>query len=97
MELLNAPVVRNIIHMSNDELKNVIDHNPDLFKHQEKVLVYYGKNDGWVPNSCVVQQLDRLGEKYVLVDEDNCEHAFVIKDGEVMAKKIISVVEKYLD
>lgn len=96
MELLNPPVIRNIIHMSNDELQNVVDHDPELFKHKEKILVYYGKNDGWVPNSCAAQQLDRLGEKHVVVDEHDCEHAFVIKDGEIMAENIISIVEEHL-
>ncbi|KAE9548885.1 hypothetical protein FO519_007910 [Halicephalobus sp. NKZ332] len=96
MELISAPVVRNIIHMSNDELKNVVDHDPELFKHKDKILMYYGKTDGWVPNSCALKQLDRLGENHVLIDEDNCEHAFVIKDGEAMTRNVVSLIEKCL-
>lgn len=36
---------------------------------------------------------DRLGEEQVTLDEDNCEHAFVISEGDIMARNVI----KYFD
>lgn len=96
MELLSAPVIKNIIHMSNDELKTVVDHNPDLFRQKEKIIIYYGKKDHWVPNHCPQQQMERYGHEHVKIDADDCEHAFVIKNGEIMAKNVVKTIEYYL-
>jgi hypothetical protein len=58
--------------------------------------LYYGSVDGWVPGNCAEQQAERLGKSCVFLDNDGCEHAFVIRDGEIMARTVVSLVEELL-
>jgi pimeloyl-ACP methyl ester carboxylesterase len=98
VEILSSSVVRNVIHLANNELHVVKHHDESLFQneHRDRILLYYGAIDGWVPASCAEEQAERLGKSCVFLDNDGCEHAFVIRDGEVMARTVVSLVEEFL-
>uniref|UniRef100_A0A7E4UU59 Lipid droplet-associated hydrolase n=1 Tax=Panagrellus redivivus TaxID=6233 RepID=A0A7E4UU59_PANRE len=94
-EIVNTNVIRNIIHMSRDELDRILDHDETLFAtDREKLLLYYGIIDGWVPGEAPEQQLKRFGDSMVTIDSDNCEHAFVLRHTEVMARNVVHILEK---
>ncbi|VDM45831.1 unnamed protein product [Toxocara canis] len=91
-ELLCLNVFRNIIHMSTDELRKVCELDESLLKHSDRIRFYYGKTDKWCPIDFGYQMKDRLGEELVVIDDSDCEHAFVIKNSEIMARKLVNWV-----
>uniref|UniRef100_A0AC35F151 Lipid droplet-associated hydrolase n=1 Tax=Panagrolaimus sp. PS1159 TaxID=55785 RepID=A0AC35F151_9BILA len=98
MEIVSSPVIRNIMHMANNELQIVKHHDDNLFlnEYRDRIILYYGNEDKWVPANCAEEQAVRLGKTCVFLDNDGCEHAFVIRDGEVMARTVVSLVEQFL-
>ncbi|CAI5438690.1 unnamed protein product [Caenorhabditis angaria] len=93
VEILHKDVFRNIVHMSNDELDFVVELDHKLLENRDLVHFYYGKKDGWCPVEHGLSMLELLGENQVTIDEDDCEHAFVISEGDIMARNVI----KYFD
>uniref|UniRef100_A0A914CGJ7 Lipid droplet-associated hydrolase n=1 Tax=Acrobeloides nanus TaxID=290746 RepID=A0A914CGJ7_9BILA len=91
-ELGNSLVLRNIIHMSNDELNTVLEVEENLLSNPEKTFFYYGTSDGWVPLSYAERMKTNLPNGHVFLDESDCEHAFVIKDGEIMAQVMAKLI-----
>uniref|UniRef100_A0A914Y7E6 Lipid droplet-associated hydrolase n=1 Tax=Panagrolaimus superbus TaxID=310955 RepID=A0A914Y7E6_9BILA len=98
MEIVSSSVVRNIMHLANNELQIVKLHDDSLFlnEHRDRILLYYGTTDQWVPAQLAEEQAARLGRSCVFLDNDGCEHAFVIRDGEVMARTVVSLIEQFL-
>uniref|UniRef100_A0A1I7ZWT3 Lipid droplet-associated hydrolase n=1 Tax=Steinernema glaseri TaxID=37863 RepID=A0A1I7ZWT3_9BILA len=91
-ELGFSTVIRNIIHMSNDELHTVCDFQEDLLKAGDAIHFYYGMKDGWCPLEYGVQMKERLGDKQVTIDKHGCQHAFVIGESEVMAEELVQMI-----
>ncbi|GMR31247.1 hypothetical protein PMAYCL1PPCAC_01442, partial [Pristionchus mayeri] len=92
-ELLNVNVFRNIVHMSHDELENVNEFDEDaLLQHKDLVHFFYGTTDGWVPVEYGMDMADRTLSGHVSFDDKECEHAFVIKDGRIVAEKLVPLI-----
>uniref|UniRef100_A0A7I5EDM6 Lipid droplet-associated hydrolase n=1 Tax=Haemonchus contortus TaxID=6289 RepID=A0A7I5EDM6_HAECO len=91
-ELLNMNVFRNIVHMSHDELNKVDDFDNSLITNKELVYFYYGKEDGWCPEELGYSMETRLPRGHVQLDEHGCEHAFVIRDGAIVAEKLLQFI-----
>ncbi|CAD6189061.1 unnamed protein product [Caenorhabditis auriculariae] len=91
-ELLNMNVFRNIVHMSNDELDQVTELDETLLFHKESIFFYYGIRDGWCPLELGEKMSARMARGHVIVDTHNCEHAFVIRDGKVMAEEMLQFI-----
>ncbi|CAI2309619.1 unnamed protein product [Caenorhabditis sp. 36 PRJEB53466] len=89
VELIHMDVFRNIVHMSNDELDFVLDLNEHLLEKKDVIHFYYGLKDGWCPVEHGHSMIERLGSEKVTLDEHDCEHAFVIAEGDIMAKNVI--------
>ncbi|VDD89500.1 unnamed protein product [Enterobius vermicularis] len=87
-ELMDINVIRNIVYMGADELETVIELDESLLEHKRLLQFYYGAKDGWCPIAYGKEMLERLGEEIVTIDAGDCEHAFVIKNGDVMAKRV---------
>ncbi|CAB3407580.1 unnamed protein product [Caenorhabditis bovis] len=85
-EIVGMNVFRNIVHMSNDELEQVVELDESLIEHNDRIHFYYGVKDGWCPIRHGRDMLERLGDEHVTLDEHDCEHAFVIKEGEIVAR-----------
>ena len=58
----------------------------------EKTFFYYGTSDGWVPLSYDERMKTILPNGHVFLDESDCEHAFVIKDGKIMAQIMAKLI-----
>ncbi|KAJ1356498.1 hypothetical protein KIN20_014231 [Parelaphostrongylus tenuis] len=80
-ELLSMNVFRNIIHLSHDEL------------NKELLYFYYGRADGWCPEDFGYRMAERLPRGHVILDEDGCEHAFVIRDSAIIAEKLLQFIK----
>ncbi|KAK0404247.1 hypothetical protein QR680_017362 [Steinernema hermaphroditum] len=92
-ELGYSTVIRNIIHMSNDELKTVCDFDETLLKAGDVIHFYYGTTDGWCPLEYGEEMKKRIAASQVTIDEHGCEHAFVIGESAVMARELIKHIE----
>ncbi|CAJ0575594.1 unnamed protein product, partial [Mesorhabditis spiculigera] len=91
-ELLHMNVFRNIVHMSADELIKVADLDMTLLAHKDMTHMYYGTCDGWVPNTYGEAMKQLLPNGHVQFDDENCEHAFVVRDGHIVAKKVVHYI-----
>ncbi|KAF8384392.1 hypothetical protein PRIPAC_73534 [Pristionchus pacificus] len=92
-ELLNVNVFRNIVHMSNDELENINEFDEaTLLQHRELVHFLYGTTDGWVPIEYGMEMAERAPSGHVIIDDKECEHAFVIKDGKAVAERLVPLI-----
>jgi len=91
-ELPCLHVFRNIIHLSNDEMQLVTDLDKSLLSFPDKLVFYYGTTDGWCPLSYGEDMKELLPEEQVLIDEEQCEHAFVIRDSDVVARKVAEMI-----
>ncbi|KAE9413786.1 hypothetical protein Angca_007813, partial [Angiostrongylus cantonensis] len=100
-ELLNMNVFRNIIHLSHDELNKLLlihdifwvtDFDNSLIVCKELLYFYYGRADGWCPEEFGYHMKERLPHGHVVLDEDGCEHAFVIRDGATIAEKLLQFI-----
>uniref|UniRef100_A0A915BNK4 Lipid droplet-associated hydrolase n=1 Tax=Parascaris univalens TaxID=6257 RepID=A0A915BNK4_PARUN len=89
VELLDVNVLRNIIYMCIDELKTVGKLDESFIKYTNCVRFYYGRKDNWCPIRLGNEMKRRLGEDFVKIDDANCEHAFVIANNEVVARKVL--------
>ncbi|KAK6760219.1 hypothetical protein RB195_021637 [Necator americanus] len=92
-ELLHMNVFRNIVHLSHDELIKVSEFDQSLLINKDLVYFYYGKEDGWCPEELGYSMETRLPQGHVVLDEDGCEHAFVIRDGAVIAEKLLRFIK----
>uniref|UniRef100_A0A914Q7F5 Lipid droplet-associated hydrolase n=1 Tax=Panagrolaimus davidi TaxID=227884 RepID=A0A914Q7F5_9BILA len=97
-ETISSPVTQNIIHLANNEFQIVKNHDDTLFpnEYRDRIILYYGKNDGWVPESCVEEKIERLGKSCVMIDNNGSDHAFVNLNGDFMAKTVVSLFEPFL-
>lgn len=56
-------------------------------------IFYYGIEDGWAPLKFAQEMRKRVAkEDQVIIDEMNCEHAFVIHDTQKMAFKLAEMI-----
>ena len=63
-----------------------------MLTNPEKTFFYYGTSDGWISLSYAERMKTRLPNGHVFLDESDCEHAFVIKDGEIMAQVMAKLI-----
>lgn len=91
-ELPHLHVFRNIIHMSSDEMQKIVDLDHTLLSLPEKLMFYYGTIDGWCPLAYGENMRLLVPTEQVLIDEEKCEHAFVIRDSDVVARKVAHMI-----
>lgn len=63
-----------------------MEFDASLLPDPTKIFFYYGTSDGWCPLSYAERMKTRLPKGHVFIDESECEHAFVVKESEVMAQ-----------
>ncbi|KAI1711059.1 lipid-droplet associated hydrolase domain-containing protein [Ditylenchus destructor] len=95
VELLSTNVLRNVAHMARNELDVVQGFDESLIpnEYKDRIIFYYGINDGWSP----VEWTDGMkrylqNESAVVIDENGCQHAFVIRDSEIMATQLAKIL-----
>ncbi|KAJ1356494.1 hypothetical protein KIN20_014227 [Parelaphostrongylus tenuis] len=60
---------------------------------KELLYFYYGRADGWCPEDFGYRMAERLPRGHVILDEDGCEHAFVIRDSAIIAEKLLQFIK----
>lgn len=87
LELLHPNIVRNVLWMAFNELKEVL--KPDLEtleQNSDNILLYYGAKDGWCPLSFREELLVQLPNINSQICSSNIDHAFVLHSSETMGK-----------
>ncbi|CAD5229064.1 unnamed protein product [Bursaphelenchus okinawaensis] len=89
-ELLDSSVITNVGYMADDELTNINELNPKLEAELSKgnVHLYYGTTDPWVPLIYAHEMSKIIGADRVIIDDTGAEHAFVVRQSEVIASKV---------
>ncbi|KAJ2140639.1 hypothetical protein J3F82_005627 [Coemansia sp. RSA 637] len=85
-KMLHGSCVNSVLSMAADEIRKIGTLNEDFYKQWgHKFVMYYGRNDNWVPIECF-KKMKRVntGGKVVLC-ENNISHAFVTSQSEEMA------------
>lgn len=91
IDFVDPYVLTNVFHMAYDQLKDVRERpNEKLKKNLENIRLYYGKMDGWVPNSVPNQIKSDIPELNMEVCPKGICHTFVIwqskQMGEIVGK-----------
>ncbi|CAJ0917160.1 unnamed protein product, partial [Mesorhabditis belari] len=74
------------------DLIKVTELDLTLLAHKDITHMYYGTCDGWVPNTYGEAMKDLLPKGHVIFDENDSEHAFVIRDGDIVAQRVINYI-----
>jgi pimeloyl-ACP methyl ester carboxylesterase len=85
--LLHKDVVRSCLLLSADEMDKIRDEDREvLMDHKDKIVLYYGQEDGWVRREFYHNIKDNYPDVDVRLCEVGMPHAFVLGHGETMAK-----------
>uniref|UniRef100_A0AC35F0T3 Lipid droplet-associated hydrolase n=1 Tax=Panagrolaimus sp. PS1159 TaxID=55785 RepID=A0AC35F0T3_9BILA len=95
VELLSFNVIKNINHMSVDEMVVIADEYPNLDTVKDKLRLYYAVEDHWVPHGSAERNLQKYGSKCVRIDEHGCKHAFVISHSVPMVNVVVSLLNEF--
>lgn len=87
IELLHPNIVRNVLWMAFNELKEVLKPDLTTLEHySDNILLYYGAEDGWCPLSFREELLIQLPSINSQICTKNIDHAFVLHSSEIMGK-----------
>lgn len=80
-EMLNSNTLRRIINLGKEELKYVreADHET-ISKHTNKLWLYYGTSDGWVPMKYYKNIMSKHPDLNAQLCQRGFQHSFVLKD-----------------
>uniref|UniRef100_A0A914YWY1 Lipid droplet-associated hydrolase n=1 Tax=Panagrolaimus superbus TaxID=310955 RepID=A0A914YWY1_9BILA len=96
VELLNINVIKNINHMSVDEMTVIADEHPIFLDTvKDKLRLYYAVEDHWVPHGSAERNLQKYGPKCVKIDEHGCKHAFVVSHSEPMVDVVVKLLNEF--
>ncbi|XP_068236537.1 lipid droplet-associated hydrolase [Palaemon carinicauda] len=91
IELLHPKIIQNVLWMAYAELVYVINADIEtVSKHKDKLVLYYGASDGWVPQFYRTELLQKIDGLTSFLCEEGYPHAFVLSKSEGVAKKILS-------
>ncbi|KAJ2611577.1 hypothetical protein H4S08_003090 [Coemansia sp. RSA 1365] len=85
-KMLHGPCVNSVLRMAADEMRKISSVNEEFYrKFGHKFVMYYGKNDNWVPIECYhkMRQINTKGK--VILCDNGISHAFVTKYSQAMA------------
>ncbi|KAI6191486.1 26S proteasome regulatory subunit RPN11 [Aphelenchoides bicaudatus] len=94
-ELIDSLVFRNVTFMASNELNVVHELQPKMQTELStgNVHLYYGLNDHWAPITYAHEIAELIGKDRVTLDDTGAEHAFVLKDSFVIAKKVVEFLK----
>lgn len=80
-EMLNSRVLHRIINLAKEEIKYVreADHET-ISKHADKLWLYYGASDGWVPVKYYKNMISRHPDLNAQLCQRGFRHSFVLKN-----------------
>ncbi|KAK3895159.1 hypothetical protein Pcinc_001125 [Petrolisthes cinctipes] len=93
-ELLHPQLLNNVLFMAYTELMEVNEADVDTVnKHKDKITLYYGATDGWVPTT----YRDELKQKVEGVSAHLCEkgykHAFVLCYSQQVGELLVQLIK----
>lgn len=96
LKYMNPSVIDKIWFLAIDEMEKVKDLDMDtLIKNKQRIKLYYGSKDGWVP----VQYYHDLKQRIPDIDAELCtrnyEHAFVLRSAAQMGFSVGEWILKY--
>lgn len=80
-EMLDSRVLHRVIYLAKEEMKYVkeADHET-ISKHADKLWLYYGASDGWVPVKHYKNMISRHPDLNAQLCRRGFQHSFVLKD-----------------
>ncbi|XP_065208898.1 lipid droplet-associated hydrolase [Planococcus citri] len=89
MKLIQPAVLRNIFHLTKDEMIEIKDLDVEnLRKFRNKFKFYYGTTDGWSPLKFYEHLIQEIPEMDAEVCCQGIKHAFTIKSAHTMSEMI---------
>ncbi|KAJ2774868.1 hypothetical protein IWQ57_000629 [Coemansia nantahalensis] len=96
-KFLHGPCVHSVLAMAADELRVIGDLDENLYRtHGHKFVLYYGADDGWVPDACRRRMLDTNTQVRVVSCERGISHAFVSVHSADMADIVVAMLAEQL-
>lgn len=90
LKYLKPCVIDNIWFLALDEMKKIRELDEEIVrKNLDRLKLYYGTTDGWIPTNYYRELKDRFPEIDAELDPSGMEHAFVLKSGPQMARLIV--------
>lgn len=65
----------------------------ELLQPVDRLRFHYGISDGWCPIEFAREIQEIIPVEQIRMDEDGCEHAFVIRDSEIMAQRLLDWID----
>jgi len=80
-EMLDPRSLRRIINLAKEEMKCVKEADHEIIsKNADKLWLYYGANDGWVPVKYYKNIISRHPDLNAQLCQRGFQHSFVLKD-----------------
>eukprot|EP01112_Ceratiomyxa_fruticulosa_P009082 TRINITY_DN2369_c0_g1_i4.p1 TRINITY_DN2369_c0_g1~~TRINITY_DN2369_c0_g1_i4.p1 ORF type:complete len:298 (-),score=42.88 TRINITY_DN2369_c0_g1_i4:44-937(-) len=89
---VNRHLVHNVLYMAYTEGQQIVDIDEDckfiIEGHQSNILLLYGRTDQYTPLSFYEEIKVMFPQAVIELAPENVAHAFVLKDSEVVAKRV---------
>lgn len=81
--------------MADQEMIRVREVDLDnVVRNKHRIKLYYGASDGWTPLDYQKQLKERIPDVDASVDEDQINHAFVLRSSVEMGNKVAEWISK---
>ncbi|KAJ2357447.1 hypothetical protein IWW50_001885, partial [Coemansia erecta] len=96
-KMLHGPCINSVLRMAADEMRKIDGLNEEFYQtYGHKFVMYYGRDDNWVPMECY-EKMSRVNtEGKVTLCENNISHAFVTSQSEDMAMVMTEMLKDEL-
>ncbi|KAJ2681716.1 hypothetical protein H4R19_007280 [Coemansia spiralis] len=96
-KMLYGSCIRCILGMADDELRMIGSLDEDLYRtHGHKFVLYYGADDGWVPDECHRRMREANTQGRIILCDRGISHAFVTLHSAEMAAVVVEMLAEQL-
>lgn len=86
LQLVDPSCVRKIFYLGANELRTIQEADHDsIEKHSQKLMMYYGLNDHWCPQSLYECMKKKHPDGIIIQCKKGFQHAFVLEESAAMA------------
>ena len=86
---------RNMLDLAYDEFITVTTLDTEcIMRHKDRLVFYYGTKDLWSPVHFCEELLSRCPGVSAYVCKNSIEHAFVLRQGKIMAEVSANIISK---
>lgn len=95
LKYIRPTILTKIILMADQEMIRVREVDLDnVVRNKHRIKFYYGATDGWTPLDYQKQLKERIPDVDASVDEDQINHAFVLRSSIEMGNKVAEWISK---